>query len=439
MRAMRGDSLLRSLRIILHVSFAALLFVALLRTATGAAGVSHQGMSIALGILLGLLYLVGTVVEKRHTDRGRALPRGAALTWLLAVTILWLSLLGGNLEFSWLAFPLFFVHFAVLPVRWASLTVLLTTGAVGAAQWWHADNPQIAVIIGPLFGAAFAGAMTWIYKSLYADLTHQRELVTQLQETRADLARSQHEAGVIAERERMAREIHDTLAQGLSSIVLISRAARKALDSGDTGLVGERLAVVESAASDNLAEARRFVRAVSEADPNESNESNEPNELSPTLSVILAGLCAVAQKQMNAVGANAQVSFVGVDEPDPVDPSAVSELVRVAQTLLGNVVAHSKAQTCVATLTSFPQELTLDVYDNGIGFDPAALADGRADGTGYGLRGASRRMAELGGTIEVGSTLGEGTLVTVRVPVAAATEQAPPQNKSKDVADDNKL
>ena len=412
MRAMRGDSLLRSLRIILHVSFAALLFVALIRTATGAAHASHPYVSVALGLLLGLLYLVGTVVEKRHTDSRRPLPRGAALTWLAAVTALWLVLLAGNLEFSWLAFPLFFVHFAVLPARWASVTVLLLTGAVGAAQWWHADSPQVAVIIGPLFGAAFAGAMTWIYRSLYADLTQQRDLVAQLRETRADLARTQHEAGVIAERERMAREIHDTLAQGLSSIVLISRAARRALDAGDSALVSERLAVVESAASDNLAEARRFVRAVSLA-------GTEPAEQRPTLGAALARLCATAQTQMTAAGARTQVSFVGADEPDPANPTVATELLRVAQTLLGNVVAHSKAQTCVITLSSFPDELTLDVYDNGVGFDPSAAPSQRADGTGFGLRGASQRIAALGGTIEVSSTPGEGTLVTVRVPVPA--------------------
>lgn len=414
---------------ILHVSFAALLLVALVRSSRGIgpATTMQPWVIVPLGILLGLFYFAGTLVEKRRADAGMKVPPRAALLWLAAITGLWLVLLVGNSEFSWIAFPLFFIHLNVLPTVWGALTVTGMTAAVIASQLQQSAAPQTAMVVGPLFGVAFAMAMTWIYRGLFADLARQHSLVTQLQQTQADLARTQHEAGVVTERERMAREIHDTLAQGLSSIILVSRAARTALAAGDTDLAGQRLEVVETAARENLAEARNFVRGInpSFSVSKESGQDSTGQDSTEQLGQRLTQLCAGAQEQMRAAGNMATVTCVVSGDPQPLPIAVGAGMVRIAQTLLGNVVAHSGATTCVVTVSSFPDLVTIDVYDSGRGFTPTANNEElavRRDGSGFGLRSASQRIAVLGGTFVIESQPGRGTLATVEVPLPPQAE-----------------
>lgn len=437
------------MRIILHVSFATLLLVALLRSSLGAATAAtmEPWAIVPLGIVLGLLYFAGTLVEKRRADAGTMVPPRTAVLWLAAVTALWLVLLIGNTEFSWLAFPLFFIHLNVLPSVWGALTVTGMTAAVIVSQLQQSETPGVAMVLGPLFGVAFAIAMTWIYRGLFADLARQQALVAQLQETQADLARTQHEAGVITERERMAREIHDTLAQGLSSIILVSRAARSALAAGETDLAGQRLEVVETAARENLAEARNFVRGISAGFPAPTDSEQDPTgrdsagwdsagrdsagwDSTGQLGQRLAQLCAGAQEQMRAAGNMATVTCVIVGDPQPLPIAVGAGMVRITQTLLGNVVAHSGATTCVVTVSSFPDSVTIDVYDSGRGFTVSATDEtvaARRDGSGFGLRSAAQRIADLGGKFVIDSELGRGTLATVEVPLDPTSES--PKNE----------
>ncbi|MEC5192371.1 signal transduction histidine kinase [Arthrobacter sp. MP_M4] len=139
------------------------------------------------------------------------------------------------------------------------------TAAVIAAQWTASGLPvpQPAVVIGPLFGAAFSIVTGLAYRALYREADNQRRAADELRRTRAELAASQHDAGVLAERERRAREIHDTLAQGFSSIVLVARAVEESLADGDTATAAALFALVQQTASENLAEARSFVRGLS--------------------------------------------------------------------------------------------------------------------------------------------------------------------------------
>ncbi len=419
------------MRIILHVSFAALLLVALVRSSLGvSSSASMQPWAIVpLGILLGLLYFAGTLVEKRRADAGSTVPPRATVLWLAAVTALWLVLLVGNTEFSWLAFPLFFIHLNVLPTVWGALTVTGMTAAVIGSQLQQSAAPQVAMVLGPLFGVAFAAAMTWVYRGLFADLARQHALVTQLQQTQADLARTQHEAGVVAERERMAREIHDTLAQGLSSIILVSRAAHTALAAGDTDLAGERLEVVETAARENLAEARNFVRGINPGFPvsEDCGQDSIGQDSTGQLGQRLTQLCAGAQEQMRAAGNMATVTCVVSGDTQPLPIAVGAGLVRITQTLIGNVVAHSGAATCVVTVSTFPDLVTIDVYDSGHGFTPSAADKEQAvrrDGSGFGLRSASQRIAALGGKFVIESKPGRGPLATVEVPLHPQSESS---------------
>ena len=175
--------------------------------------------------------------------------------------ILCLILVLASGAFAWLAFPLFFLQLHLLPRRLALPAIGLSTALLVGALWFHgrgsADGGlQLAMVLGPVFGAAFAVVTGLAYRALFLEAENQRLVAEELRRTRDELAQTQHDAGMLAERERLAREIHDTLAQGFSSIVLMGRSAEKALDGGNTETAKEQLRIVQETASANLAEAR---------------------------------------------------------------------------------------------------------------------------------------------------------------------------------------
>ncbi len=412
-----GAAILRFLRVTLHVGFAVLLLVAILRMHFVAGpGGSLEGtlrnVWSALAVALAAAYLAGTVLEKRY-DAGRSAfnPHPYAVLWLGLVTALWGVLLAGSAEFSWVAFPLFFLHLQVLPRRVALLSIAVMTAAVVASQWVASGlpSPPVPMVLGPVLGAGFAVVTGLGYRALYLEGEAQRLAADELRRTRAELARTQHEAGVAAERERLAREIHDTLAQGLSSIVLVARAAEKSLAGGDLATAAERFALVQQTASENLAEARSFVRGLT-----------APRLQESSLPESLQRLCAETETLAAARGEGLRCRFELVGDAAELPPQCSVTLLRAAQASLANVRLHAKASTAVVTLAFLGDEVTLDVYDDGTGFEPEAQGPrvaGRADGSGFGLRSLAARVAELNGSLEVESAPGEGTVVAVRLPL----------------------
>ncbi|WP_164203305.1 sensor histidine kinase [[Micrococcus luteus] ATCC 49442] len=414
-----GAAVLRFLRVTLHVGFAVLLLVAILRLhllqgmADGGAdaGVRRYLWS-ALAVALAGAYLAGTLLEKRY-DAGRSTfnPHPYAVPWLGLVTALWGVLLAGSAEFSWVAFPLFFLHLHVLPRPAALVTITVMTAAVVASQWVASGlpSPALPMVLGPVLGAGFAVVTGLAYRALYLEGEAQRLAAEELRRTRAELARTQHEAGVAAERERLAREIHDTLAQGLSSIVLVARAAEKSLASGDLGTAAERLALVQQTASENLSEARSFVR-----------DLTAPRLQESSLPETLKRLCTETETLAAARGEGLHCRFELVGDPAELPPQYSVTLLRAAQASLANVRVHAKASSAVVTLAFLGDEVTLDVYDDGTGFEPDAPGSsvaGRADGSGFGLRSLAARVTELNGSLEVESAPGEGAVVAIRLPL----------------------
>ncbi|QDG65298.1 sensor histidine kinase [Pseudarthrobacter sp. NIBRBAC000502772] len=426
-----GAAILRFLRVTLHVGFAVLLLVAILRLhfADGAVGMdgateaagpatpdgTAAGQRLvwsALALALAAAYLAGTVLEKRFAaGRSSFDPHRYAAPWLGLITALWGVLLAGSAEFSWVAFPLFFLHLHVLPRRIALFTIAAMTAAVVASQWVASGlpSPTLPMVLGPGLGAVFAVVTGLAYRALYQESEAQRLAADELRRTRAELARTQHEAGVAAERERLAREIHDTLAQGLSSIVLVARAAEKSLASGDLATAAERFALVQQTASENLAEARSFVRGLTSP---QLQESSLPESLQR--------LCGETETLAAARGDGLRCRFELVGDPAELPPQYSVTLLRAAQASLANVRLHAKASTAVVTLAFLGDEVTLDVYDDGTGFVPEAPGSGvagRADGSGFGLRSLAARVAELNGSLDVETAPGEGTVVALRLPL----------------------
>ncbi|QCB96065.1 sensor histidine kinase [Arthrobacter sp. PAMC25564] len=406
--------ILRVLRVSLHVGFAVLLLVAVVRLP--GAGIHGNGpLTLATAMILAAVYVAGTVLEKRHAqDPSRFDPAPFAACWLAAACLLWLLLIWSSADFVWLAFPLFFLQLHVLPRRLALPAIVLSTVLVIVALWFHnrgtADAAlQLPMVLGPAFGAAFAVVTGLAYRALYREAEHQRRAAEELRRTRAELARSQHDAGTLAERARLAREIHDTLAQGLSSIVLMGRSAEKALDDGDTVTARDRLRTVQETASANLAEARNFVRGLQSPALEESSLVNS-----------LRRLCERTETEAAAHGTGLRCRFDLEGTPLELPNPYRTTLLRAAQASLANVWVHAKASTAVVTLSFLGSEVAMDIYDDGVGFDPAGVARRRPGGSGYGLKSLRERVAALAGRMDIESAPGEGTVVAIRLPLAPA-------------------
>jgi signal transduction histidine kinase len=379
---------LRLLRLTLHVMFYALL-------AAGLSGGARPA-DLVVGALLALAYAAGGLRVVRSDRR-------ASWVWLAAVTVLWVALAALNPAAGYVAFPLFLLYLHLLPPRWSLPAVAALTAVVVAAQSTTPGGLTSAKVIGPSVGAVVAVLTAYGYAALYRESSTRQRLIDDLVRTRDELAESQREAGRLAERQRLAREIHDTLAQGLSSIVLLARSAETALPLGEPSAAArERIREMGATASDNLAEARRFVEALT---PPSLRDATLPEALRR----IADGIGPVPEVRLRIDG-----------EPYPLPVEAEVALVRLTQEALANVQRHAAAGQVAVTLSYLDDQVTLDVYDDGRGFDPeAAPAAGRPR---FGLHGMRERIAELGGDFAIESTPGEGTAVAVALPRATAAD-----------------
>ncbi|WP_245780016.1 sensor histidine kinase [Actinopolyspora lacussalsi] len=384
---------LRVLRTALHAGFYLLLAVAVARLFATAQSRGVMMFALFGALALAVLYAVGAL------PRRVAHNRRTALLWLACVTALWAALLAVSPDFSWIAFPLFFLHMHLLRGPHAVVAVVVVTGLVIATQLAHADEFSVAVVLGPSLGAGFAVLVAWGYAAVHRESQQRRLLIEDLRRTRSQLAVSQHEAGVAAERERLAGEIHDTIAQGLSSVVLLLRAAEAALPAGADTARGH-LVEARDTASENLAEARGLV---SELGPPALNEAG--------LADALRRLCERVERES---GLRCRLRLDGTALGLPAGYEVA--LLRAAQASLANVVQHAGADSATVTLGYLRTEVTLDVYDDGAGFDPASPRAPRPDGSGFGLRSLRERIERLGGVFELEST-GSGTVVAIRLPL----------------------
>ncbi|MFJ7263236.1 sensor histidine kinase [Streptomyces globosus] len=382
----------RLLRLCLHGLLAGLLVLAAGRAF--AENSPHAAWTAAACALLAAVYGAGVRAPAVHASAR------AGAVWLGALSAVWALLLVLSPDALWIAFPLYFLELHLLRLRWAVAAVALTACAAIASFAAHSGTLRPGAFLGPLLGAAVAVATVLGYQALYRESERRRRLIEELIATRAELAAAERAAGTTAERERLAREIHDTLAQGLSSIQLLLRAAERALPGGDPALAPalEHIGRARAAAQENLAEARRFVRALTPPD-------------------LERGSLAAALERLCAAAPHARFSLSGTPRALPT-PYEVA-LLRIAQSALANVVRHAGAGRAEITLTFMDASVTLDVVDDGSGFDPAGAP--RGDG-GFGLPAMRARAESLGGLFTVESAPGQGTAVAVTLPLPAEAE-----------------
>lgn len=386
-----------ALRLCLHALLLGLLVLAAARAPGDTA--AHAPAVVVTAAVMAVVYAAGAlapVVQPR--------TRAAAL-WLAALGAVWVALLALSPDALWVAFPLYFLQLHLLPSRWGPAAVAVTAGAAITSFVLHKQAISPGAFIGPLLGAAVAVATVFGYEALFRESERRRELIEELVSTRAELAGAERTAGTLAERERLAREIHDTLAQGLSSIQLLLRAAERSLPSDAPAAAHVRRA--REAAQDNLAEARSFVRALTPPDLEHGS-----------LAAALERLCA----RTTSPGLTVQFAVSGtpVELPTPYEVA----LLRTAQSALANTVRHAYAGRAEITLSFMDTSLSLDVVDDGRGFDLAAGGPDEAGNSGFGLPAMRARARSLGGTLSVESAPGQGTAVAVTLPLPLPGEEA---------------
>jgi signal transduction histidine kinase len=272
--------------------------------------------------------------------------------------------------------------------------VALNSMAVLVALARSAGAEELAITAGiSALGIAFSVAFgTWVTK-IISQSVERAELIAQLEQTRAELAEVSREAGGLAERNRLASEIHDTIAQGFTSIVMLVQAADALLES-DPAQARRQLDLIGRTARENLAETRALVAGLAPAALD-----------SATLPDALARLTDRIGQELGI-----EASFDVAGEPRILGTATEVVLLRICQEALSNVRKHAKASFVRVGLRFAADTASLEVSDDGVGFDAALACDG------FGLRGMRTRIAEVGGRLQVRTGVGAGTTVSAEVP-----------------------
>ncbi|WP_408897371.1 sensor histidine kinase [Nocardioides sp. R1-1] len=356
----------------------------------------------------GLAVLAGAgVLGLAYATRGMLADRSWWPTaWVSGMVALWGALTAVAPSFAWCAVPVAFAVLRVVPFAWAVGTVVLMTVLLTAAWQRITDGFDPVQVAGPI-GVALVTVLA--YRALDNEARARQDLLDQLVDAQAELAEEQHRTGALAERTRLSREIHDSVGQGLSSINLLLQAAEQAWDV-QPATARDHVRTAAATARDGLDEVRRVVRDLAPAELDGDD----------TGAALPAALRRTADQWAQAApGTRVEVRVDG--RPVVVPAEVAAALVRTARGALANVGEHAAARRVALTLTYHPDEVVLDVRDDGRGFAPAQV---RASGTrGRGLAGIRDRADALGGRAEVESAPGEGTTVSVRFPVSAKEER----------------
>ncbi|MCX5528341.1 sensor histidine kinase [Streptomyces bobili] len=341
--------------------------------------------------LLGLLALIALchIVVLTLPDTPVLPPRTylAVLALVLGATS---YLLDGGAAFYVVSLPQFWL-FTRTPrdaITLSGAAAALTVFGGTLDQGWSPQFLTGNVVFTVVAYVAGVGLGLWVHRFVGRSNERQEQLTAELAVTQEELATAYQRQGAAEERERLAREIHDTLAQGFASIVVLAEAARAATDPVRRA---EQLTSIEQTARENLAEARVLVGSAPES-------GVAPGSLATTLRRTLDRFV-----QDTGLTVTAELADMDLDQRTRV------ALLRCTQESLANVRKHSGASTVGVVLTELAGGVELEITDDGRGFVVE-------ESHGFGLDGMRRRLAELDGELAVTSSLGDGTRVLASLP-----------------------
>jgi signal transduction histidine kinase len=400
-------------RWLLHMPYGALAAATMLTVV--AANVPHAPLTVIAVVVAAttgwLLWWV-TLHTRWEEDRRRMAVFFAGLLALIFLLV-WCSPFFGF--FAWTGY--IFTAYALRGRRLRLLGVTLVAMATALSQAGGfpalTDRGSWAFFgVLLLFNMAVANGMTFLTEATHEQSARRARMIDELAEANAKLAAAvqenaglhaqlliqAREAGVLDERQRMAGEIHDVLAQGLTGIVTQLEAAGAA--AGRPADWQRHLSAAKGLARDSLAEARRSVQAL------------RPQTLEDSVALPEAiGEVVTGWSRLNGIPAE----LITTGTPRTLLPEIETTLLRTAQEALANVARHAAAGRVALTLSYMEDVVTLDVRDDGAGFDPARPRAARQDG-GYGLAAMRERLLRIAGSLEVESEPGAGTAVSACVP-----------------------
>lgn len=373
-------------------------------------------VGIPASLLAGVLWAVFSMRYRRETASQWRLSAFFGIHTVLVAVLVWVDTSYGVFAYTGFLFAY------GLGSRWRVLGFGVTALVVSAALSGSYPSRSAAEILHYLVIAAVLMGLVLNSATITVQAMEQNqergrmidelalanrrleESMAENAELHAQLVARARETGVVEERQRLAGEIHDTLAQGLTGIVAQLQAAERARERPDEWM--RHVTLAQSLARSGLTEARRSVRALR---PEQLEDASLPEAVD--------GLARTWSAQS---GITAAVETTGTPTRAGVDVEAT--LFRVAQEALSNVAKHAGASTVNLTLSYLEDALLLDVQDDGIGYEPAAgeapTEAAEKDG-GYGLINMRRRLAQVGGMLTVESTPGYGTTLNAMVPLPA--------------------
>jgi signal transduction histidine kinase len=369
-----------------HLGFAVLLVASAVRYVMRHSPADNLFV-LALAAAACMLYAIIAVLAQR---------RRPWAVWMFVLVGLWAVLVIAAPSFAWCSFALFFLCRTAFTGAVAYAAAGATTAATAVGLFRLSNGTDLAMLLGPL---AVGVMLTLIYDRIEHDAAEQRRLHAEVSLAEGQLAASERRAGTIAERERVSREIHDTVTQGLASSLLLLEAANRSWPGQSSR---EDLSRATELLRGNLSETRSLVHEL--ASPGLDN-SPLPTAVLQAASQYVPG-----------------VRILVTGEPRPVPADVRHALLRVVQSAAANIQLHASATTATVTLGFLPDAVTLDIYDDGMGFDPEAAAP-PSDTGGYGLRAMRQRVEQLGGVFSVESAAGEGTIVAAQLPVQRARQE----------------
>lgn len=354
---------------------------------------ARQSRLVVVGLIaaLGALYVgVGRPLVRDEDYRARAFAYQTGVLVLFTAAV---ALIGSA---SFLLFALCPLAYMTLRFRPATAVVVLLNAVpcvvflarTGELDTTVRDMLPMAFLV-TAFSVIFGG---WV-KRVIRQSSERGALIDELNSTRAEVVRLSHEAGVAAERQRLAGEIHDTIAQGLSSLVMLMQAADAELDR-DPAQARRHLAMAERTARENLTEARALIGALTPAALADAS--------------LVAAVGRLVDRFTEETGTRTSWSVHGTPRALPTAVEVV--LLRAVQESLANARKHAGAVTVTARLRYGDDGAAVEVHDDGRGFTPASTAEG------YGLAAMRTRVEQVGGTMTVDSAPGTGTTVRVEVP-----------------------
>ncbi|MFG2112864.1 sensor histidine kinase [Streptomyces sp. NPDC048718] len=338
-------------------------------------------------------------------------PGAASVCYFVARTALALALTWANPLFAIFACVGYFDTTHLLPPRPALTRAGLLAVAFTLAGSQSGGLPPRSGLQWVLFGGLFV-----INASLAIGLSHlgakEAEKAVALARTntrleqalaenaalQAQLLLQAREAGIADERRRLAAEIHDTIAQGLTGVIAQLQAVTA---TSDPAVAGVHLRRAAELARHSLGEARRSVHDLG---PAALEHATLPDALEQTVAT-----------WSERTGISARFTVTGTELP--LHDEIAATLLRITEEALANAERHSGAARAGVTLSYMGDEITLDVRDDGRGFDPATVP-ARSGAGGFGLGGMRARAERLAGALTVEAEPGHGTAISARVPLA---------------------